>query len=241
MVRTVVFELRSSSHSSLRTFLGRCPKKDSSWCVGAVDDRNYPVRPILPSAWYIACSPSIFKAVDDSVLDLGKGQQSHASSVVHSCLHQTTQRLETQYDGNTRRNLRHIIFHKDEYSEPQLQVGNVSNNRLDDSEESFAEAEAENPSPQTQLDLLTVPTYAASNTSHSQYSHTPTYYITEESSTPHEKSRVEPDDTNSDSMPLARIPTCAIFHKSSEGRGVPHSFVSKYQCVAGRRLSSFTD
>lgn len=27
---------------------------------------------------------------------------------------------------------------------------------------------------------------------------------------------------------LARIPTCAVFHKLTAGRGVPHSFVSEY-------------
>lgn len=27
---------------------------------------------------------------------------------------------------------------------------------------------------------------------------------------------------------LARIPTCAVFHKLTHGRGVPHSFVSEY-------------
>lgn len=32
------------------------------------------------------------------------------------------------------------------------------------------------------------------------------------------------DDTNQEEMDIVRLPTCAVFHKLTAGRGVPHSF-----------------
>lgn len=129
----------------------------------------------------------------------------------------TIQRLETKFDGSTRRNLRHIIFHKGE--EPQLQIGEplaASGNSSDDHE---SEKHAE------QLGQVAVQGYASSGASNVSdlYENSPTYFVTD-GHVPDEKSAHDGQNL----IPLSRIETCAIFHKLSEGRGVPHSFISAY-------------
>lgn len=56
-----------------------------------------------------------------------------------------------------------------------------------------------------------------------------TYYVLDHGfDYQHEKGERESEVSDMGLLALARIPTCAVFHKFTTGRGVPHSFVSAY-------------
>ncbi|KAJ3545437.1 hypothetical protein NM688_g5626 [Phlebia brevispora] len=112
-------------------------------------------------------------------------------------------RLEDDFDGSTRRNLRHIIVSRDE--DPELQIG------LDPEKHEEPNVDA------TSVETTVEDDGASGIQKPIQY------YVLDgcdslvdiraRPGTPHLK-------------PLARIPTCAVFHKLTTGRGVPHAFIS---------------
>lgn len=52
------------------------------------------------------------------------------------------------------------------------------------------------------------------------------YVVDRRPSFDEEKGALRPEDMKLKA--LARIPTCAVFHKLTPGQGVPHSFVGEY-------------
>ncbi len=111
------------------------------------------------------------------------------------------QRLEDTFDGSTRRNLRHIIVCKDNRS--KLRIGDEklekTSAQIEHSSDASEEVELEKE----------------------------TYYVLDRRAS---NTNTDVDVDGDGDVPLkalARIPTCAIFHKMNTGRGVPHAFSSK--------------
>ncbi|THH28352.1 hypothetical protein EUX98_g5834 [Antrodiella citrinella] len=117
--------------------------------------------------------------------------------------------LEDEFDGNNRRDLRQIIVRRDE-DDSMLGVAITK-------EEDVAD-----------LDLLSnmhtdiEPDLISHNLKKS------TYYVLD-----HDHERKKGDSASEvnviGSTVMARIPTCAVFHKLTTGKGVPHSFVSFFR------------
>ncbi|KAH8091723.1 potassium transporter [Cristinia sonorae] len=105
--------------------------------------------------------------------------------------------LEDDFDGNNRRNLRHIIVRRDVDNALEVAISprdNEDNGSLNSEKKSK-------------------------------------YYVMEEDYTPHHggNGEVESETSEIGLKVLARIPSCAVFHKLSTGPGVPHSFVSFFR------------
>ncbi|THG94244.1 hypothetical protein EW026_g7186 [Hermanssonia centrifuga] len=109
---------------------------------------------------------------------------------------------EDTFDGSTRRNLRHIIVCKDNRS--KLRIGDEklekTSAQIEHSSDASEEVELEKE----------------------------TYYVLDRRAS---NTNTDVDVDGDGDVPLkalARIPTCAIFHKMNTGRGVPHAFSSFY-------------
>jgi KUP system potassium uptake protein len=114
---------------------------------------------------------------------------------------QCSQRLEDNFDGSTRENLRHIILCKDEDSPYDEKLSQATEER-------------------TIVDNLPRVTIGELHNDN-----IPRYILSRQESN---DSDVGLRKAMTTKKPLARIPTCAIFHKLTTGRGVPHSFASEY-------------
>lgn len=112
-----------------------------------------------------------------------------------------SQRLEDNFDGSTRENLRHVILcHED--------------SELD---EKSSQSDEDRTMFETAGHVVIAEAPPRDNI--------PRYILTR----PY--SRDSDDELKKIiqvKKPLARIPTCAIFHKLTTGRGVPHSFASEF-------------
>jgi KUP system potassium uptake protein len=109
-------------------------------------------------------------------------------------------RLEDNFDGARRKNLRHFI-HVHHHGEDSDRI--TFNLRTGDA---LATAENQDDEKQTEKEK---------ERAESLY-----YYVSEpEESASHDEGQAEEEHE------LVRIPTCAIFHKLSNGRGVPHTFI----------------
>ena len=117
--------------------------------------------------------------------------------------------MEDAFDGSTRRNLRHLIVTRDE--EPELQIGLDAEKKGDDSTVDASSVNASIEDDGASISQRSVQ-----------------YYVMDESDS---LGDVKANTANPHPKPLARIPTCAIFHKLTTGRGVPHAFSS--ECLAG--------
>lgn len=113
--------------------------------------------------------------------------------------HLLLQGLEDKFDGHNRMNLRHLIMaHVEEEPEP-LRVGQGHPAESEATPTIESEGDQE-PEEKQDLDKPT----------------TPSYYIVDQDR-----------DGSKRIKELARIPTCAVFHNYTSGKGVPHSFVGK--------------
>ncbi|EKM48262.1 uncharacterized protein PHACADRAFT_203032, partial [Phanerochaete carnosa HHB-10118-sp] len=110
-----------------------------------------------------------------------------------------TKRLEDDFDGSTRENLRHVILCREE-DEVDEKASTSSEDRTMYEATGHVVIASERPKDNIPRFILT-----------RQQSH--------DSTTGHHKA-------GQTKKPLARIPTCAVFHKLTTGRGVPHSFSS---------------
>lgn len=183
---------------SSRIVLGSCSQEDSSRCLGSSYDRRDTVSPLLASRF--RRRPQFICQVDlHLVLDVGEGE-SHAGTAANDSDKARVQRLEDNFDGSTRENLRHIILCRD--------VEDPFDEKATQASDGPTEVDAQ---PHVIIDdhRSTVPLYILS--------------------------RQESSDSDvglrgaAVKKPLARIPTCAIFHKLTTGRGVPHSFASAWR------------
>ncbi|KAL4246797.1 Potassium transporter [Abortiporus biennis] len=105
--------------------------------------------------------------------------------------------LEDEFDGNNRRNLRHIILRKDG-DDSTFQVR--SSSPVNAAETGISEKDSDH---DTKKD--------------------PSYYVLERGDITSEDISAT---NKGDLKALSRIPTCAVFHKMTFGQGVPHTFVS---------------
>jgi KUP system potassium uptake protein len=109
-------------------------------------------------------------------------------------------RLEDNFDGARRKNLRHFI-HVRHHGEDSDKI--TFNLRTSDV---LPTAENQHDEKETEMEK---------EKADSLY-----YYVTEpEESSSNDEAQAE------EKHELVRIPTCAIFHKLSKGRGVPHTFI----------------
>ncbi|KAF7972843.1 hypothetical protein HWV62_16954 [Athelia sp. TMB] len=108
-------------------------------------------------------------------------------------------RLEDQFDGANRRNLRHFIL-------------------------------TDNTDKKETLSLSPDGAYSSSidaNVLGEDKEGDPSYYFLTSQKTREDDDK--PESIMEERMDLARIPTCAIFHKLTSGKGVPHTFIGYYQ------------
>jgi hypothetical protein len=124
-------------------------------------------------------------------------QASYDSRHKDRMLTPNSQGLEDKFDGTNRRNLRHFIV-PGEADEIALHMGNV----VARANQGGVSEDERAPSP--------LPDY---------------YYMATGEKLKSSKESI--DDEEPEKRQLVRIPTCAIFHKLSSGKGVPHSFVGK--------------
>ena len=113
--------------------------------------------------------------------------------------------LEDDFDGKNRKNPRHFIVSR---SSSHKAPGVTSENEKDTT--TFSNAG------ELTVSALPAPVLTHRNTG-----------ITvngDEESTFANDSLTFIDDTNQEEMDLVRLPTCAVFHKLTAGRGVPHAF-----------------
>lgn len=113
--------------------------------------------------------------------------------------------LEDTFDSSNRRNLRHFI-HMDEDSS-KLTI-------------SFKEATSGIVGSEPDEDVITT-LPALTDENGDDKKPRVTYYISKG-----ERYQEEPEAVE-DRRELVRIPTCAVFHKLTVGKGVPHSFVGE--------------
>ena len=123
------------------------------------------------------------------------------TSVSDQCLTgHLNQRLEDQFDGANRRNLRHFILTDSTYKKETLSLSpdgayssSIDANDLGEDQEGD-----------------------------------PSYYFLTSQTTREDHDK--PESIMEERMDLARIPTCAIFHKLTSGKGVPHTFIGELRC-----------
>lgn len=119
------------------------------------------------------------------------------------------QGLEDRFDGHNRRNLRDIIIRKED-NDMVLRVQSI------DSDHIIGEQEENDNAQKSEK-----------------------YYVLDHSDT---KAALTEFDLSSDDnhksglKVMARIPTCAIFHKLTTGRGVPHTFISEFYSIFASSL-----
>lgn len=112
--------------------------------------------------------------------------------------------LEDRFDGNNRRNLRDIIIRKDESEESDMVAVRVHSPDIEDIEDDHDDLESMRKSER--------------------------YYVLDDVGP---GSGLREVDLHSEPAlglkAMTRIPTCAVFHKLTAGRGVPHTFVSFFR------------
>ena len=118
--------------------------------------------------------------------------------------------LEDEFDGSNRRNLRHFISTEVQISEKPTRAPSVRSSDDAEEENAFSETNVGTPDNQFKEEV-------------SLFLHrdTPaglTQRITTGITIEDKKVQKE------EKMALARLPTCAIFHKLSSGKGAPHTF-----------------
>lgn len=124
---------------------------------------------------------------------------------VNTFAHGSPQRLEDEFDGANRKNLRHFIHVSEANEDTILQTRASSELNLADG---ISEEESE------KQDEMQNPTY---------------YFVSPEMELAHRKS---PSNTLAGQRQLSRIPTCAVFHKIASGKGVPHTFIGTWIFVS---------
>lgn len=134
---------------------------------------------------------------------MGEGEPKFYQAWRHKRTERRTriQRLEDRFDGSTRENLRHIILCKDD-------------------DDSLNEKTTESSEEQTMHELQ--PRVVIAEPSKGNI---PKYILSRQNSG---ASDLEHRKALTVKKPLVRIPTCAIFHKMTTGRGVPHSFACEF-------------
>ncbi|TCD71664.1 hypothetical protein EIP91_005430 [Steccherinum ochraceum] len=127
--------------------------------------------------------------------------------------------LEDEFDGHNRRNLRHIIIRRDEDDGLEVAIRSPPNSDHGHEIKEFKEPLEE--------DLGSVTSHELKRS---------TYYMLDRDWEGHTgavaktaEGEVDSDVSEIGLKVLARIPTCAVFHKLTTGRGVPHSFVSFFR------------
>jgi len=121
-------------------------------------------------------------------------------------------RLEDEFDGSNRRNLRHFISTEVQISERPTRAASPSVRSGDDArdEAGFSETNVATLDDQYKEE---VSLFLHRDTPPSLTQRVTTGITIEDKKAPKEEKMV-----------LARLPTCAIFHKLSVGKGAPHTF-----------------
>ena len=117
--------------------------------------------------------------------------------------------LEDEFDGSNRRNLRHFISTEVQFSEKPTRAALPSLRSNDDARDGGGIGEMNVATPDDRFEDA-VSLFLHRDSSMAQ--------PTNARITIQEKSQKE------EKMVLARLPTCAIFHKMAAGKGVPHTF-----------------
>jgi len=122
--------------------------------------------------------------------------------------------LEDEFDGSNRRNLRHFISTEVQISEKPTRAASPSVRSGDDTNEEVALSDT---------NIGTLDYQFKEEVSLFLHRDTPTSLtqrITTTGITIEDKPKIQKEEK----MALARLPTCAIFHKLSAGKGAPHTF-----------------
>ena len=120
--------------------------------------------------------------------------------------------LEDEFDGSNRRNLRHFISTEVQISEKPTRAASPSVRTGDDTRDEAVISE---------MNVATLDDQLKEEVSLFLHRDTPTSLsqrITAGITIDDKKSQKE------EKLVLARLPTCAIFHKLSAGKGAPHTF-----------------
>lgn len=117
-------------------------------------------------------------------------------------------RLEDNFDASNRHNLRHFIHVDEKNAKLTISVDKDSSVSSKTTKEHHMDA------------VTTLPSLTEDDAQPA----TPnvTYYL------PKQEKDQEGIESEEERRELVRIPTCAVFHKLTIGRGVPHSFVGQY-------------
>ena len=121
-------------------------------------------------------------------------------------------RLEDEFDGSNRRNLRHFISTEVQISERPTRAASPSVRSGDDARDEVGISET---------NVTTLDDQYKEEVSLFLHRDTPpslTQRVTTGITIEDKKAQKE------EKMVLARLPTCAIFHKLSAGKGAPHTF-----------------
>lgn len=120
----------------------------------------------------------------------------HQTDLVSSSYSQTSQGLEDRFDGANRKNLRHFIH-----------INNGPHDQYTLHPQAEVQFEGDSQEDNEKPDSVGTPTY---------------YYLSHDAEIHHRK---DPNSQAEVRRELARIPTCAVFHKIASGSGVPHTFM----------------
>jgi KUP system potassium uptake protein len=116
--------------------------------------------------------------------------------------------LEDEFDSKNRKNPRHFLVSRPTSARPQSPLGEL------EKDTTCADEDGDDPSI---LEMNAVPTLPGLT-----HRNVPTSNNDEDTRMANALTFV--NDTNHEEMDVVRIPTCAVFHKITAGRGVPHSF-----------------
>lgn len=108
--------------------------------------------------------------------------------------------LEDEFDGKNRKNPRHFLVSRPPSARPQSPLGDPEKQAPG----------ADNDPPILEVDAASTVPSIMQNTAILNGSH--------------EGALTFIDDVTREEMNVVRIPTCAVFHKITSGRGVPHAF-----------------
>ena len=117
--------------------------------------------------------------------------------------------LEDEFDGSNRRNLRHFISTEVQISEKPTRAASPSARFDDDAREDEGGV--------SEMNIATLDDQLREEVSLYLHRDTPTGLTQRGGITIDDKKKEE-------KLALARLPTCAIFHKLSSGKGAPHTF-----------------
>ncbi|TCD67128.1 hypothetical protein EIP91_000468 [Steccherinum ochraceum] len=124
--------------------------------------------------------------------------------------------LEDEFDGHNRRNLRHIIVRRDDDNGLEVAIRSPPTD-TDEIKETKLEHLQDD-------DLVSISSHELKRS---------TYYVLEHDYRGADAKKPVGDGESEISdiglKVLARIPTCAVFHKLTIGKGVPHSFISFFR------------